>query len=68
MREGHAALDQRIEVRRLEQRMAERAQPVRAMVVRVDVQDVGLGVFCGCQSGERNEPQDNMAVQSAVPR
>ncbi len=41
MGEGHAAYDERIEIGRLEQRVAERVQTVGAMVIGVDVEDVG---------------------------
>lgn len=57
MREGHAALDERIEIGRLEQRSAERPQTVGAMIVSMDVEDVDLRLVRCQQSTEWREQQ-----------
>lgn len=53
MREAHAMLDERIEIRRLEQRAAKRVQTVGAMIVGMDVKDVWLGGRRGVKRGHR---------------
>jgi hypothetical protein len=53
MREAHAMLDERIEIRRLKQRAAKRVQTVGAMIVGMDVKDVWLEGRRGVKRGHR---------------
>jgi hypothetical protein len=54
MREAHAMLDERIEIRRLEQRAAKRVQTVGAMIVGMDVKDIWLGSRGSAKRGDGN--------------
>ena len=54
MRKAHAMLDERIEIRRLKQRIAERMQAVGAMVVGMDVEDIWLGSRGSAKRGDGN--------------
>ena len=47
-------LDERIEIRRLKQRIAERMQAVGAMVVGMDVEDIWLGSRGSAKRGDGN--------------
>ena len=72
MLEGHAPLDERVEIRRDEHRVAQRAQTVRAMIVRVDVEDVRplrrhvRGIERGQRSQAESDDEGEVLHESAV--
>ena len=57
MSECYTTLDNRVEIRRLERRSAKGVQTVRAMVVRVDVEDVEFWLIGSGNGEERPEQQ-----------